>query len=311
MWARSRAKIRFVLVVFLLLGLIIQTAYASISDVDSDGDFDRAGPDLIHSLGKARTGGRSSPEDAEDGKDMPTLDPLGCTSGWIQDLSRITSDLAENAHPHQALPTRDTLTRNGSTFDKPDGTLLSSLRSFIPLPTPSTKILFQQNPIPSESHQGGTFGTSPAVYLRVDPRIGAGTLLEDFSDTMQDPAGAVPDGLAVEVPDAIPAIDSGAGTLGRGALVRVKPNDGTRTILSDFGDAAQGPRGQGPVGVAREPGGTILVSTGLGLTSLNGVLFRVEAATGERTLISEFGNASQGPLGVSPTGVAIILSPSP
>src|SRR5262245_32507379 len=91
--------------------------------------------------------------------------------------------------------------------------------------------------------------------------------------------------------------DRGAG--GRGALFRVSPSTGVRTLLSDFGNAAQGPLGAQPWGVAVEATGTILViDSGAGL-------FRVSPSTGARTLLSDFGNAAQGPLGVEPIGVAV------
>ncbi|MGH8941117.1 MAG: hypothetical protein ACRDV2_17490, partial [Actinomycetes bacterium] len=37
----------------------------------------------------------------------------------------------------------------------------------------------------------------------------------------------------------------------------------------------------------------------------SGALFRVDAANGNRTLVSDFGNAAQGPLGVNPLGIAL------
>jgi hypothetical protein len=43
-------------------------------------------------------------------------------------------------------------------------------------------------------------------------------------------------------------------------LFRVDPATGTRTLLSDFSNAAQGPLGTDPIGVAVEASGTILVS---------------------------------------------------
>lgn len=40
-------------------------------------------------------------------------------------------------------------------------------------------------------------------------------------------------------------------------------------------------------------------------TGLLGALFRVDPTTGNRTLLSDFGNAGQGPLGSNPLGVAV------
>ena len=91
---------------------------------------------------------------------------------------------------------------------------------------------------------------------------------------------------------------------GAGVLFRVDATTGARTILSDFGNAAQGPMGVEPVGIAPSPLGDLLVTDTEAGTGGNGALFRVDPTTGSRTLLSDFGNPSQGPLGQTPTGVA-------
>jgi len=57
--------------------------------------------------------------------------------------------------------------------------------------------------------------------------------------------------------------NSGAGNLG--ALFRVDPSTGVRTLLSDFGNVAQGPTGYDPYGVAiaflPSPVGGVVVPT--------------------------------------------------
>jgi hypothetical protein len=53
--------------------------------------------------------------------------------------------------------------------------------------------------------------------------------------------------------------------------------------------------------------GDILVSDQTdGGTGSAGALFRVDPAAGSRTLLSDFGNAAQGPTGVNPRGVAVV-----
>ena len=94
---------------------------------------------------------------------------------------------------------------------------------------------------------------------------------------------------------------------GRGALFSVDPS-GNRTIISDFGDAAQGVLGLGPVGVAIDASGEILVIDGNAGTSFRGALFTVDPWSGNRILISDFGDAAQGALGADPKGVAIFPS---
>ena len=98
-------------------------------------------------------------------------------------------------------------------------------------------------------------------------------------------------------------IDGSAGTSSLGALFSVDPS-GNRTIISDFGNAAQGALGFGPTGVAIDTSGQILVIDGSAGTSSLGALFSVDPS-GNRTIISDFGNAAQGALGSFPSGVVI------
>ena len=102
-------------------------------------------------------------------------------------------------------------------------------------------------------------------------------------------------------------IDFSAGTGFDGALFTVNPVTGSRTILSDFGNAIQGPTGLAPLGVTVEITGTILVAdTGRSFSS--GRLFTVSPVTGSRTILSDFNNAIQGPLGQDPIGVVIFTA---
>ena len=104
-------------------------------------------------------------------------------------------------------------------------------------------------------------------------------------------------------------VDPDAGTNGQGALFRVDNATGARTLLSDFGQAGQGPTGASPTGVAVDTvtsGSIVVVDPGAG-TNGQGGLFAVDAATGARTLLSDFGSPGQGPTGNSPTGVSLDL----
>ena len=98
-------------------------------------------------------------------------------------------------------------------------------------------------------------------------------------------------------------IDPEAGTGGLGALFRVNPSTGARTLLSDFGNALQGQTGVVPAGVAVEYSGNILVIDPDAGTGTLGALFRVNPSTGARTLLSDFGVGT--PAGVEPFGVAV------
>lgn len=97
-------------------------------------------------------------------------------------------------------------------------------------------------------------------------------------------------------------VDANGGTGFLGALFTVNPSTGARTIVSDFGNAAQGPLGTAPRGLTVDSGGTILVIDS-GNNSVGTKLFAVNRNTGSRTIISDFQDPIKGPLGVIPTGV--------
>ena len=88
-------------------------------------------------------------------------------------------------------------------------------------------------------------------------------------------------------------------------LFRVDPITGHRTILSDFKNPAQGPSGDNPSDLAIDESGNILVIDFEGLSFPDGALFSVDPITGDRTLISDFSDISQGPLGRLPLGVYV------
>jgi cysteine-rich repeat protein len=148
--------------------------------------------------------------------------------------------------------------------------------------------------------EGGEDGKG--LLFRVNPATGARTVLSDFGDAGQGTAGQSPFGVTVADVNTVFVVDS-QGIGGAGVLFRVDPTNGQRTVLSDFGDPSQGPPGVEPVGVVPGAGGLVVVDTEAG-TDGRGALFRVHPVTGARTLLSDFGNAAQGPLGKTPTGIA-------
>ncbi|NOU23765.1 MAG: hypothetical protein HOO93_18610 [Methyloglobulus sp.] len=158
--------------------------------------------------------------------------------------------------------------------------------------------------------------------FRVNPATGQRTVLSDFSDSGQGP---IPDnaaqdgvlGIAVEPSGQIIVTAKGAGspdsggTVFRDALLRVNPVTGQRTLLSDFGDPDQGVLGgQCSFGVAIEATGKILVTDCNNLAgSSGGLLFRIDPATGQRTVLSDFGNSSQGTdIAQLPSGITVEAS---
>jgi hypothetical protein len=105
------------------------------------------------------------------------------------------------------------------------------------------------------------------------------------------------------------------GANGQGALFAVNPTTRQRTVLSDFGNAAQGPTGLAPEGVVvcnglAGLGTTIYVVDNAAGTNNFGAIFTVDPATGNRTLLSDFGNGAQGP-GGDPFSIAILPTSLP
>ena len=119
--------------------------------------------------------------------------------------------------------------------------------------------------------------------------------------------------MALEASGQILVVDLDAGTNTRGALFRVNPTTGARTVLSDFGSGSN--QGVDPASVAVEASGQILVDDINAGTNSLGALFRANPTTGARTLLSDFGNSNQGPLGsgflggvtVEPSGQILVV----
>lgn len=89
-----------------------------------------------------------------------------------------------------------------------------------------------------------------------------------------------------------------------GALVRVKA-DGTRRVLSDFANHRQGPLVAQPSAVGVDAGGDIWVLARKPGARGSAVLLRVDARTGQRDVVSDFGNGWQGPLAAELFGLAL------
>jgi hypothetical protein len=86
-------------------------------------------------------------------------------------------------------------------------------------------------------------------------------------------------------------------------LFSTNTTDGSRAVVSNFGNSDQGPLGTNPVQVVLSPSGDILVVDLDAGTGGKGALFRVNALNGNRTLVSDFGNAAQGPTGEDPVNL--------
>jgi hypothetical protein len=149
-------------------------------------------------------------------------------------------------------------------------------------------------------------GTSErGALFRINPTTQIRTILSDFGNPNQGPLGISPNDVAVEANGTILVVDVHAGTTGVGALFRVNPTTGIRTLLSDFGQRQN--QGERPGSVAVEANGNILVVS-QGGTNFSDALFRVNRNNGSRTLLSDFGNAGQGLLGRFANSVAVEAS---
>ncbi|HWP91019.1 MAG TPA: hypothetical protein VNN20_02315 [Thermodesulfobacteriota bacterium] len=146
------------------------------------------------------------------------------------------------------------------------------------------------------------------ILFSVNPSNGNRTVISDFADSGQGPLGIVESGLALGTSGNILVIDEDAGTDSMGALFSVNPANGNRTIISNFGDPAQGQLGLDPNGVALGPSGDILVVDHGAGTNFLGALFDINPANGNRVVISDFGNSLKGPLGGDLHGLALVVS---
>jgi hypothetical protein len=166
-----------------------------------------------------------------------------------------------------------------------------------------------------------TAGTNAqGALFAVNPSNGQRTLVSDFGASSQGPLGVDPESvswvpaLVLGLQPTILVADGSAGTNGFGALFQVDPNTGQRTLVSDFGNTAQGALGLYPVSIAVAPAGllglgsSILVLDAYAGTNGQGALFTINPQNGLRTLLSDFGLTSQGPQGAYPDSVAL-LSP--
>jgi hypothetical protein len=146
----------------------------------------------------------------------------------------------------------------------------------------------------------GYSGSGKALIFRVDLATGTRTVLHDLGNLAFGPAIHNARSIAVERSGDILFVD------GR-KLFRVSPVTGMRTVLSDFLTGAR--RGSFPEDVVVEASGRILVADFYAdfdpATPGKGAIFRVNQTNGSREILSDFGKATQGPLGNAPAAIAL------
>ncbi|HEX5109221.1 MAG TPA: hypothetical protein VFV95_12265 [Vicinamibacterales bacterium] len=155
---------------------------------------------------------------------------------------------------------------------------------------------------PVIEHSGDLLIGSEPALVRVDRYTGARTIVSDFQDPAQGPVAEHLRVVAVEESGQIIALGyDGTSVLSTFyKLFRVDPSDGTRTLLSDFADPAQGPapRFMGPL--VLDLSGYILL---FDWDTARRGLFRIDPVTGARARLSA-------PCFEGPTFGAVALSAS-
>ena len=135
----------------------------------------------------------------------------------------------------------------------------------------------------------------PSV-VRVDPVDGTRTLVSANKDPAGPPNLVSPVGIAVEEDGDLLVVDTNA--LSGGALIRIDPETGTRSLVSANGNPAGGPAFAFPTGLALEADGDILVISGAGV-------IRVDPDSGTRSAVSANGNPAGAPGFAEPFGIAV------
>jgi hypothetical protein len=237
----------------------------------------------------------------------PTKGPLGSLARGVAlqpDGTILVITASGGTGAHGALFVVDPVTGNrtqASDFgDAAQGPLGLAPDSVVPGPPGFAFV------IDPEAH---TNGAAVGVLFSVDLATGARTIASDFNDATQGPTGKDPVDVELEPGGALLVADFTASPTATdyGVLCRVNPTTGARTILSDFGDPAQGPLGPNARGSAVDGTGRILVVDNAAGTGGAGLLYTVDPVTGARAILSDFGNASQGPIGATPFGVSVYV----
>ncbi len=148
---------------------------------------------------------------------------------------------------------------------------------------------------------------------RINPTTGHRSLLSDFSNSSQGATQVVPAiGIALEKSGQILVNSHGTSTAPapRDLLLRIDPNTGHRTVLSNFDNAAQGTQGRRLSGIAVETSGSGAIIVGASnpanMAAEPTLLFRVSQQTGQRTVLSDSANSKQGPSFTWIFGIAIV-----
>jgi hypothetical protein len=151
----------------------------------------------------------------------------------------------------------------------------------------------------------GAPGGSDGQVIRVDPATGQRTLVSATGNPAGGPDLRDPVGIGVESSGDILVVDY-TGPLGTGAVIRVDPTSGARTLLSDNANPVGGPSWFDPWDLGLESSGDILVTDPDAFTAFSsGQVVRVDPSTGGRTNLSEINAPVGTPDFVDPQGLSV------
>lgn len=156
---------------------------------------------------------------------------------------------------------------------------------------------------------GGAGTNGEGELFKLDPTTGARSVLSDFGSSAQgwvDPnPESTPVSVTVSPAGQIYVLVQELSAGGGGAVVKVDPSTGDRTLVTDFSDASEGPTGIAPDNLAWLSSGLLGVTDADAGPEGDGELFTVDPSTGQRNTLSDFGNSQQGALGSEPSGLTI------
>jgi hypothetical protein len=151
--------------------------------------------------------------------------------------------------------------------------------------------------------EGQFEGRAAGALIRVDPTTGERTLLSSNSAPSGAPAFRNPTGVAIAADGAVLVADRGPAN-GPGAVLRVDPKTGARSLVSANNAPAGGPALVDPTGLALAANGDILVVDPNAFGGTGGVI-RVDPATGARSAVSSNAFSPGGPSFANPGGIAV------
>jgi len=155
----------------------------------------------------------------------------------------------------------------------------------------------------------GSGSNAYGAILKVDPASGVTSMFSDGGNATQgpnmNPAGAFVARELLDLADGLYVVDPYWGSAQKGAVLRVDLQSGQRSIVTDGNDANHGPNFSMPMGITGAAHCLYVVDSLAGTSTL-GAVFAVNPGTGQRTMLSDFGDLQQGPTGQDPVAIAIV-----